>query len=443
MAAIKFALTQNLSVITGSAGSGKTTIIKEMVCRLEAAKQQYKVVSFTGKAVARLRQVLGRRSPSTMHKLITKEDIQKKERNYKPAVIQHLIIDEASMVTTDLFGQFVKSFPGNYRITLIGDANQLLPIGWGTLLKQLIKCRFVPEFELTEVHRVNRESGILRNAYRLINYEQPLVDDEDFEPFEFKATDDFQIFEGEEEALLEQMVKLFKQGEIPVSDFVIVTPYKALIRKINQICQQIYDQGELAIVDSVGNRWKIGDKVMMIKNNYDIDVMNGEEGLITDILGDEAKILVNFANEKTVAFVTEFDTSLMKMTDSEQDQDGAQLNAILEAEEVLSVRTLMLSYCITCHKSQGSEWPFEIFYIPPGKIMSRFLDRNLVYTAITRAVKALVCLGDIRSLNVASVRKPMATHDNLHLRLVNYFHTIDDEPELSETEIIPTSTVDE
>ena len=422
--AVKYALTHNLSIITGNAGSGKTTIIKEMVCRLESAGQKYLVVSFTGKAVARLRQVLGRRNPHTMHKMIAEESMAKDEKGYKPKDIHHLIIDEASMITTELFYEFFEMFPTHYRITLIGDPNQLLPIGWGTLMEQLMKCNFVPQFKLTEVHRVQRESGILRNAYRLINYQAPEdEEDHDHEPFEFVDTGDFQIFEGDEEALLERMIRLFHDGKILAKDFVVVTPYKALIRKINLMCQQIYDHGEFSIVDTTGNRWKINDKVMMRKNNYAIDVMNGEEGTVVNILHDEAKILVNFGDEKTVEFITDFENNSLNTRGSDdQDQDEKELNAALEAEEALSVRWLCLSYGITCHKSQGSEWQFEIFYIPPGKIMSRFLDRNLVYTAITRASKALVCLGDIRSLNVAAVRKPMETHDNLHRRIME--HTI-------------------
>jgi len=421
LAVVSKALTTNLSIITGNAGSGKTTIIGEMVSRLEAARQEYFVVSFTGKAVARLRQVLKRRTPSTMHKLIAKESGSKMETGYKPKQFSHLIIDEASMITTQLFWEFITAFPGKYRITFVGDPNQLLPIGWGTLMDQLMKCSFIPQFKLTEVHRVQRESGILRNAYRLINY-QPDDDDEDLEPFEFKPFDDFQIFEGEEESLLETMIKMFHDGDISPTDFVVVTPYKALIRKINQLCQCIYDHGEDDIVDNTGNRWKVGDKVMMWKNNYEIDVMNGEEGTIINVLREDSKILVNFGGSKTVEFVTDFD--LNSLQDEQDEQEGERvLNAALEAEKVLSVRWLRLSYAITCHKSQGSEWQFEIFYLPPGKMMSKFLDRNLVYTAITRASKALVCLGDIRSLNIAAVRKPLETHDNLQRRIMA--HTLE------------------
>ena len=413
--AISGALNNAISVITGPGGSGKTTVIGEVVHNLELQEIPYMVASFTGKAVARIREVIKRRTPATLHRLIAKAS--------QVPPFKYLIIDEASMVTTDLFFEFGEKFKWDFRVLLVGDINQLPPIGWGNLFSQLMSSGLVPTYRLNINHRSDTggTNGIVLNAEGIIRYREsvksqgnPEEDDFDMEsggPFSFTPAPNFSMLEGNIENVFD-IVRAMYQRRVESSKLTIITPYNKDLQQLNSTYQQIYNDGKPHITDCKNNLWMVGDRVMMRENNYDINVMNGEEGIIRDILDDgkdqeDPKIVVEFEDGAHHKFKT-----IYKDDDTEVDAD------VYKPKKDLLTKHLQLSFAVTVHKSQGSEWDFVIIYIPPcHSTINSFLNANLVYTSITRARRAIWMVGDITSYNSASVISLPYRCDNLTQRL--------------------------
>jgi len=391
--AIEGAINNNISIIVGSAGTGKTSIIKEIIHNLELKEISYMLVSFTGKAVARIREVVNRKSPSTMHRLITKTTEVPK--------FSHLIIDEASMVTTELFYEFIKKFNHNYKITFIGDPNQLEPIGWGCLFEKLIETQRLPTYTLTTIHRT-KENGILLNANKIIEYATS-PDAEFLPPFDFESSADFQILQGTIDHV-NDIIKALHNCGVPADKVTIISPYNRDIVQLNNFYQHIYNNDNKSVIDGRGNLWRLKDRVMMIENDYSINIMNGEEGIITDITTDS--LIVTFKDGANHGF--KLVPSKVSVFEDDTDTDTAS---------ELTVELLSHSSAVSVHRAQGSEWDYVIFYIPENNSNSRFLNRKLIYTALTRAKKAMWCVGDLVSLNLAAVRPPAFRCDNLANRI--------------------------
>lgn len=398
-AAIQGALDNNICIITGGAGTGKTTIIAEIVHNLDLRDERFVIASFTGKAVARIREVIKRRSPSTLHRLIA--------RAYSIPKFSHLIIDEASMVTTDLFYTFLCAFPGPYRITLVGDPNQLQPIGWGTLFEQLIRSGRVPTFRLSQNHRLERIgndiNGIMINA-------NGLIDNDPEDPFEFVTSSNFTMMEGSIEIVYDVIRALYNSG-IPANDITMITPYNQEIDELNKTAQQIFNETSRSVIDSRGKLWCIKDRVMLTENNYDINVMNAEEGMVVDVSDEE--IAVQFKDGATHKFRLE--------PTPNDDEDGGKVRRQSDEEhphaKELTVLQLAHSFALSVHRAQGSEWKYVIIAIPCRPSNSSFLNRNLIYTAITRAKSACWVVGDIEAFKSAALRSPGYRCENLAERL--------------------------
>lgn len=403
--AVAGALKYPLSVITGAAGSGKSTVIAEIVHNLELREIPYAIVSFTGKAVARIREIIKRKSPATMHRLIA--------RAASTTPFAHLIIDEASMVMLKLFYQFIRAFPFPFAITFIGDANQLQPIEWGAMFEQVIKSGHIPVYTLTHVHRVQggAEDGIIVNSRKIIEYSQPRDIDaeeeygEDYVPFEFSQTNNFTTMGGSLETVYD-IVKTLHGVGVPAEEVVVITPYNRDLEEINLMFQQIYHDNQPFVRDSKGKAWREHMRVTMTENNYDINVMNGEEGTVTG-LKEAEYITVTFKDGSAHNFRLEY-------TDQEAREDDPENIAY---DRGLHVGMLIPSYGLTIHRSQGSEWNYVIVYIPPAQTESSFVSRNMIYTAITRARRAVWCVGDMDSLKAAALRAPAYRHDNLAQRI--------------------------
>ena len=395
--AITGALKDNISIITGSAGVGKTTIIKEIVTNLERSNISYMVVSFTGKAVARVREVIGKKDPMTMHMMIA----SKKKIKFK-----HLIIDEASMVTSQLFYEFLSKFDTDYRITLVGDANQLTPIGWGSLFASLINSRVVPIYKLTKCHRTSddKDNGILINANRIIEHS-----DSDYNgpPFEYEITGNFQILPGDI-SIVGDLVKILRNQGIDSDKIKIISPYNRSLSEINSMCQNIYNNDNRSLKDGNIRSWNINDKVMMIENNYTLDVMNGDEGDIIDLSPDE--VMIKFKDGRSHIF---------RLSDSINEEKSKNEEYLEDYEQQVTTLSIIHSFGVSVHRSQGSEWDYVILYIPEVG-SSSFLNRNLIYTALTRAKKCVWCVGDYNTMVRAATTSPSHRYDNLSLRLQNY-----------------------
>ena len=394
---IEKALSDNICIIKGAAGSGKTTVIKEIIHNLNEKGIKYRVVSFTGKAVARIREVIDQKEPMTMHMTITMAG--KKDR----PDFNHLIIDEASMVTSELLYNFVEKFGSNYRITLIGDPNQLTPIGWGTMFDQLIKSGVVPTYTLTVCHRVeNENSEILINATNIVECADPHYNGP---PFQFEEGGSFNILDGNLNTI-KDLLKVLQDNGVSSDKITIICPYNKYLQEINKICQEIYNDFRRSVTDERGVNWRIGDRVMMTENNYKINTMNGDEGVISDLSPD--RIQVTFKDGTAHLF----DISHNLVVNNNTGEDIGEVNST----KVLTTDSLVHSFGVSVHRYQGSESDYVIFYIPESA-PSKFLNRNLLYTGITRAKKMIWMVGHYDTMVRSATTPPPYRCDNLALRL--------------------------
>jgi len=400
--AVEKALTENICIIRGIAGSGKSTIIKELVHNLKLKGIKYKVVSFTGKAVARIREVTDEKDPMTMHMAIT---LAKKN-------FDHVIIDEASMVTSELLYEFICKFGSisgntNFRLTLIGDPNQLMPISYGTLFDQLIKSGIVPTCTLHTCHRTmtldSDMNGILVNATNIVDCNSPGYDGP---PFKFEESDNFNVVEGDVETVKE-LVTILQDAGTPSNKITVISPFNEYLTEINRICQEVYNSVNRFVKDDQGKIWRINDRVMMTENNYKINVMNGDEGIIIDISDEGIKVSFKDGSEHIFSLSTDVEAPEKTVTETVSEKVG----------KTLTTSSLILSFCVSVHRYQGSECDFVIFYIPRTK-ESKFLNRNLLYTGITRAKKIIWMVGDYDTMLRAATTAPAYRCDNLAQRLV-------------------------
>jgi len=411
--AIQGALDYNITVITGGAGHGKSKIIEEIVHNNDLRGINTCMAAFTGKAVSRIREMTGRRSPSTLHRLIFRAGMTPK--------FTHLIIDEASMVTTELFGQFLRTFKDFYKITLVGDINQLQPIGWGSLFEELIKSGAAPVYRLTVNHRVEvnngpkaEQNGILINSNNIINAEKGKT-------FHFIQTKNFSICNENIDHVSDIITQLYNGG-VPAEDITIITPYNKDVDALNKMAQEIFNDGKESVVDSRGTLWMVGDRVMLTENNYDINVFNGETGQVTEV--NDMFITVVFGDGASRAFLLEKpvreEVDMVKQPKIRQEGDLVVPDK--DNNDDLYVTSLIHSFAITVHRSQGSEFPYCIIYVPPNKANSSFLTRNLLYVAVSRAKRACWIVSPVvDSVEAAAHRLPPYRCENLAKRLLVAF----------------------
>lgn len=319
-----------------------TTSIKEIVYNLDQRGIEYAICAFTGKAVSRLREVLESSVPMTFHLKIKKE---------KSIRFDHLIIDEASMVTIELFYEFIQRFDFPFSITLVGDPNQLPPIGWGSLFAQCIDSKTIPTYDLVINHRVydvpGERDGILLNTKRMVRYgsstdlsltgmKAPLL------PMKFEPTSNFVLMPGNVDQI-SALVKAFKQQGISPYEITVITPYNKDLDRINKIFQELYrEEINESVFDSRGKIWYVKDRVMMTKNDYSINVMNGEEGEILEVESDTVK--VKFGEGREYNFPLEPDPKNKKYGYSKEKEGDDE-----EADE-RTVKMLTHSYAVSIHK---------------------------------------------------------------------------------------------
>lgn len=401
--ALEGALTYHISVITGGAGCGKTTLIKQLVKNLNYRKKDFLLTSFTGKAVLRIKETLGEDVQNccfTLSRLIYK----KKNYQHIPK-FKYLIVDEASMVSSDLIYNFMKYFTHSYSIILIGDCNQLPPIGLGAFFSEVIKSEKVPIFKLTENKRIiigkggnNRGlSNILINANRLIDKERNLKD-----PFEFRTSMGFEMIEGGIDKCKSYLGALQKKG-VKKEKITILTPFNKDIPAINKYAQSIYSE-ELGC-EFANVKYHIGDRVMQTLNIYNenFEVMNGEEGYITELTGEYLR--VQFSPTKIIDYLWKIGSEEFV---NEDEQTG---------EKEFIVSDLKHSFCKTVHKSQGSEYDFVILYVPKYLGGGDFININLLYTAITRTKKKIWVIGNLATIEKGCSKKLQILYQKLSVRL--------------------------
>lgn len=405
-----------------------TTCLGQIVHNLELRSVSYALCAFTGKAVARIREVIKKRNPSTIHRLIANAKNNKLllqrpnqfEKDIPLSEYEHVIIDEVSMLTSELLYQFLRVYPNIKKLTLIGDINQLQPIEWGSFFHQLLTSETIPTYYLTTNFRVytttGEADGIILNSNAIITHKSIC-------PFSFVITDNFMITDGTKERVFDIIKCCFSAG-IKSEQLVVLSPYNRYLDIINRKFQEIYDVGSKSIIDSRGVRWMIGDRVMLTDNDNEIGVFNGESGTIHDV--QDKFITVHFPNSGNHDFLLEptneqrFNTGYGKSVRYKNINDDS-MDMIFDGDEYdeckeRTVKKLMHSYCITIDKSQGSEWDFGIVYIPEFNT-GTFLNKNRIYTAITRFKRCCWCVvDDVDLLSNCATKLPAYRCENLSKR---------------------------
>lgn len=402
-AAVQGAMDHPISVITGGAGSGKTTIIGEIVHNLELRHIPFLLCAFTGKAVSRVKEAVKRPSFTwTIHRFLRTGDFLF-DKIKGPL---HIVIDEASMLTMELFDSLMKKakkYTDSPRITFVGDCNQLDPIGWGALLSEVIKSGTIPVYYLTHCHRTykvkDEVDGVILNANNIINGGGHA---------KLTQTPNFIIAEGSIERVYDIIVG-YHNANISADQLTIVAPFNKDLDELNSAFQRTYNEKSPSVVDSRGKRWAVNDRVIMTENNYDINVMNGEEGIITDLT--DMTVTVKFGvNAHDFALEPKLMDTPGIRDEFTGDTDG------FDEKDDLSVKMLTHSFALTVHKAQGSEWNFVVVYIPASKNYS-FLNKRILYTALTRAKRAVYLIGDVATIEKTVNQLPSYRCDNLARRL--------------------------
>jgi exodeoxyribonuclease V alpha subunit len=361
-------LQDKVTVITGGPGTGKTTLIKKLLQILDDANLNYKLAAPTGRAAKRIMEGT-KKHATTIHRLL-EFDFGSRAfmHNEKNALkLDFLIVDEASMLDIFLAHSILRALPFHAHVIFIGDINQLPAVGAGNFLHDLISSKKVPCVSLKHIFRQAQDSMIIVNAHRVNNGEFPTSSLPD-------AKKDF-IFikEDQPENVSAHLQNIFTKGlaqfRINPDDAIVLVPMNRGIvgtQSINMTLQNILNPGtEQKQVTAAFTTFKVGDRVMHIRNNYDKHVFNGDMGTIEAIHTDDQLLLVRYP-EKTV----EYDFS--------------------ELDE------LVLAYAISIHKSQGSE--YQAVIIPIFMQHFTLLQRNLIYTAITRAKKLCILIGQTRAI---------------------------------------------
>lgn len=367
-------LTSSLGIVSGPAGSGKTTILRKVVSSIEASGHKVVVASFTGKAVARLRQVLEREDPQTLHFLLM-----------NPVDFDALVIDEASMVSSSLLHQVLTSFDHHFNLYLIGDVSQLPPIEWGRPFFDLIHTKRIPTYFLTKCHRFYEKSGeingILENANGMIHHSE----------WKWSERKNFKILKN---SAIVKVVEKVIESNISMFDFTILCPFNKPLNDINHRVSKMFLPNSKEVVDLNGRTWRVGDRVINLKNRYDLNIMNGDDGVIMDFFDDGGSSHVGLKvrfGELLLDFYFSSDET------SEEEKENEDVDLDVDGDKgPPTTRHLVQSYAMTVHKSQGSEWDFVLLYLPFDP--RGFVTKNLLYTAITRARQCLWVIPENQSM---------------------------------------------
>ena len=370
--ALEMALSQPVSIITGGPGTGKTTIINGLVYSLsntiynnldqDQLIDKIALVAPTGRASYRMMESTGYPA-KTIHSLLgikqTSGQARYDEKNKLP--LEYIIIDEFSMVDMFLFRQLLKALESTCRIIIVGDPDQLESVGPGSLLRDFLNSGVIPTTKLTDIYRQGDGSSISKLSLA-IKDEQPITagNDQEVSVIDIKTN----LINNVEKVVNKSLASGFDITKTQV----LYTRYQGEVG-IDHFNQILHPETKGKMISFSQRDYFVGDKIMILKNDYDLDVYNGDIGFITKIYDEQAK-----GNETAIE---------IEIRNRKIDLTYKELNLLTHA------------YCISVHKSQGSE--FDVVILP---IHDQFmLTKKVIYTAITRARKKLIIIGDVNKLN--------------------------------------------
>jgi exodeoxyribonuclease V alpha subunit len=375
--AVCLALQEKLLIITGGPGTGKTTILQAVIRLLEEKNLRIHLASPTGRAAKRLAEVTGHEA-TTLHRLLEwnprEGGFQRNARN--PLETDFVVVDEVSMLDILLTHHLLQAIPLAATLLLVGDADQLPSVGPGTVLQDLLSVPGIPAIRLTTIFRQAAESRIVSNAHRVNRGQLP-----DLSVPAADQAQDFFFLSEEDPARLQQLVVDLalrrlpaKYGLDPLSDIQVLTPmHRGPIGagQLNAALQAALNPPRTGAAELLrgGRIFRAGDRVLQLRNNYDKAVFNGDLGRIAAIDPIQQAVMV-------------------QVDDREVSYDFS------DADE------LALAYAMTVHKSQGSEYPCVILVMHSTHYP--MLQRNLLYTALTRAKRLLVVVGTQKALAIAT-----------------------------------------
>ncbi len=374
LSVLESVLSHRVVIITGGPGTGKTTLIRAIAAVFEAVGRDYLLAAPTGRAARRMAEVTGRPA-GTLHKLLgfNMNEGQFERDQDDPIDTQALIVDEASMVDALLMGHLIKAMPLQAHLILVGDVFQLPSVGPGTVLADLIQAGVAPTFKLETVFRQAAQSPIISGAHQVRQGRVPEWDaaaaDTALKPFTF-------LEQKRPEDVAQVIVDLCARhipgqtGMDGVRQVQVLTPmHKGVVgtMHLNQILQTALNPKATG-GKPIGGRFYLEDKVMHLRNNYQKEVFNGEIGTICRVDGEQGRLSVDF--------------------------DGREVHY-----DEADLDELSLAYAISVHKSQGSEYP--VIVLPLVTQHYVMLQRNLLYTALTRARKMVILVGSPKAVRVA------------------------------------------
>ena len=372
--ALKTALSNSVTVITGGPGTGKTTLIRGII-DLMSLKASIVLCAPTGRAAKRMSEATGM-DAGTIHRLLEYgqgEEMRFGKNEDDPIKCDILIVDESSMVDIFLMRALLRALPPHAKLILTGDADQLPSVGAGNVLKDMIESGVIPVVRLTEVFRQSKQSAIVMNAHRINHGEMPVMNAKDSDFFMEKTFDAAQARQSVAELVTRRLPNYMHLD--PKRDIQVMAPMKkgdvgvlALNRMLQEKLNPLDGRKQLMRGETC---FRVGDKVMQTKNDYSLGwyksgetgegVFNGDIGYITHIDTEESTLTVRFDDDREAKY--------------EKDM----------------IDELELAYCMSVHKSQGSEFPCVVMALLSGPPM--LMTRNLLYTAVTRAKRLVVLTG--------------------------------------------------
>lgn len=353
--------------LTGLPGTGKTTAVRALVRLLEETRTSFALMAPTGIAAKRMASVTGHPA-STIHRALHYDGMSWGYGEFNKFIVDAVIVDEMSMVDQELFFRLLSALREDTMLVLVGDDAQLPSVGPGNVLRELVECPAIPHVRLTQIFRQSAKGAIVLNSHRINRGEMPiLVTPEKETEFKFVRL-------GHEDRITDLVVEMAAKLKARDANFQVLSAKYDGVVGVDNLNERLRDRlnpaGDSPNEWSQGSlRFRLGDRLMVVRNDYNLGVYNGDVGKLIDIDREEKELLVK----------------IFGMGDNGLDLE-------VSFSYGLAMEKLRLAYAVTVHKSQGSE--FDTVILPIVRTQGRMLQRNLLYTAVTRARKKVWLIGE-------------------------------------------------